>query len=281
MNRRNFLKKSPLIPISLSLYELSKKESKIDKDEIHLEDIILNDTPIKLFGVYHTAQTIENYSKVERLVGGSSKVILEFNSVHSKYNAKNNQYFKSVIDLCSKHNKDIIYLNPYSKLASDIDLVVGFSSLICLGYIGFDTLISEKITKRKFMQNSIMSFFSSVLFINTYIGSNLLKNIEEYLGISDQKLKNLFVNYINDYRNVVMTKKLKQYTKKETNKNEYILLNFGINHTRGIKFYLDNPVYLEKKINFYNHTFDFIKTEKPFSYKYISDNWIKEIINLD
>lgn len=111
-----------------------KEENHEIKDEDKPEpptiiDTTIRNIPFKLHGMSHSRKFAESYySNLENLIKNASLVVSEvnpddLNSVTIYPTAK--AYASTITELCKKHNKSMIYLDPLSPFAGGGETVIG------------------------------------------------------------------------------------------------------------------------------------------------------------
>lgn len=257
-----------------SLSDASEENiSSHDKFNFNLDDIVLSNSKFKVLGVTHD---FENYFIHEKeiidLVKNSKFVVLEY--------FKDVDYYGLVADVCKYYDKPIIRVDNQSDSLVKLETNLGFfGSLLTAGSL----LKSNMLTSRR---DALKTFSLGALGFYLWTSSTF-HSLTSLYRLPD----NLSLNHTIDHRDVEFTLRLKNLNNliydgtisKARNllneaKGDYILVNVGNFHHRGLLHYSDNLFELEFKKDFYDMTYG-LADNNDITCHYFDGDWKSEVLN--
>lgn len=252
---------SSVKPIS----DAKKKTFVFDRD-----NILLGDLNCELLGVSHTLNNFNAHiPELSKLIQNSKFVVLE--SMHTDY-SKSGGYFGQIARLCQKYDKSIVTIDNLSNEA-----IISESSLGVLGGL----VAAAGITKSSF-SSSRRDFLKGLglASLGWYFSvGSLFQNSNGFIP------ENLMFSHTVDHRNVEITSRMNNLSSLIKNSDlnnlsgNYVLVNFGAAHTRGIQYYAKHPRELAIKKTFYDTNYGLIDDNNIKEFFRQDDHWVYRILN--
>jgi len=211
-----------------------------------------NNLDIKLHGVEHSYRFAQkNYYAMDELVSHADVVVPEY-AVTTPDERKG--YFGTIEELCKKHNKPMVGINPQTTAAVYGELIVGTVA----GLSAFRLLKNiSTADRRTFLKKSAATSACIYAWLSS-IASMYPKSFF-WMGSKHLEVTEVaFFNHIIDQRNVAYADRLLQLPKylPELAQGGKILFTSGRGHTAGIAYYLNHPRVLQFKKEIYKETLD-------------------------
>jgi len=265
--------------------EYLRRRTLIDNFRGSTDEITLSDIPLILMGIAHTGTfLIKNRSLLEDYIKGSSAVVSEGDPWKvDSYTTTGKEYFEGVLELCQKHEKPVIYLDPITSkgaLAQTAQKTIGTLMLSNSAR----ELVKENNNRRNFLRllaKGMIGFGLSAAANSAMIDDWDYETFEEMIH-SEYSHPQFDFDHIVDYRNVEITNRLIQLC--ETlppdfcKQGEYLLVNFGAAHTEGIKYYLNHRGVLKAKTAVYSTNYGLIDSDEVSIYLPQGGRWHKKSI---
>lgn len=254
-----------------------------------LSDAVIGGVKFKLYGVRHDRKFAEdNYEVIDDLVRKSSSVVLEDKPDTTDVASSGNAYFGTVISLCHKYGKPVLFMDPLSLVAWCIEEFVGGLAVATSVVQSFQVAAPVQ-TRREFLGNLGVLAAGLYFFSTTMPGGPLkflLANGHSKFSGSEHALERAYMatepysfNHITDQRNVELTERLLSLPPKlssaELSEGNYVLANFGVAHTVGIDWYLKHPVVRRAKAALYGISYGLIDSNDQSRFIPKGSGWEK------
>lgn len=235
-----------------------EKNSEKNEEAGELIDIKIKNMPFKLYGVSHSREFAETYyNSIDKLVRNANIVVSEGEPYY-----RDNSYFMTVAELCKKHKKPVIYLDPQSSLGIMAEAAAGTMGAV-LATLNAPEIIKSS-SRREFIKHSLKTTAGLYLFMGSFINSMAFKYFMVKEGDTSRFLiaERFYYGHIIDQRNVEISNRLFMLpgllSKKDLNRGDYTLFTYGRYHLDGISYYLKNPFMRRLKTKMYSLTYNLI-----------------------
>lgn len=254
-----------------------------------LIEVKIGNSDVKLAGVSHSREFVTaHYSSLDNLVKGCSVAVLEMRPEEINRRDISNDgkaYFGTIHKMCHDYGKPIVYLDPLSKAGTIADMLIGMLGGVYGIMKTADILKKNEMPRRKILSGAkaLAGFY---VFNNFILGGMSMAFIADSLGVSEKKGSEFLfktqvahISHIVDQRNVELTNRLFALPDKIEDikaKGDYMLVNMGSMHTRGIEFYLKHPWIRKIKSGIYGISYSLIDDDKIDIYVPTKDGWEKK-----
>jgi hypothetical protein len=231
------------IDIELEIHNIPNKTRK----KPHIVDLEYNGHIIKLFGVEHSKQFVKSHHKtIDELISGASCVVNELSPDYY------HPYFSHTASICKKYDKPIVYLDSYSDKSMIVDHSLSAMGFIIAAYNSFTSFRNP--SKKEVSKKCAGIGIGAYLFGCGTAFSRRLKMLLFNKGSSDDIFKTankselLFLSHGYDQRSVELVRRTKLLIDKGySDRDDYILVNYGRAHTQAFEFYFNHPKIFELK----------------------------------
>lgn len=247
-------------------------------------DAHIDKIPGRLLGVNPAREfTQEYYLVLEELVKGCSCAVLEVAPGLVQTGMSNNAkvYYGTMVELCRRYHKSVIFLNPCSVTGELIEELVGLSGAV-YGSVKSFKIIGENSKRRDFLANSMKTLAGMYLFASSPIISEppriMLREITGFEP-TEHRMDTCFINHYIDQANVQITNRLlyvsKRLTPQELRNGDYILVSFSERHVAGVDYYLRHPVMRGIKSALYRFTYDLVDSDAVVKFVPGQNSWVQ------
>lgn len=254
-----------------------------------LINVKIGNSDVKLAGVGHSRDFVAaHYSTLDKLVRDCSVAVLEMRPEEiNKGDISNNAkaYFRTIHRMCHDYGKPIVYLDPLSTAGLIADMTVGMLGGVYAIINASKILKKDDIPRRRILSGA-RAFAGLYVFNNFILGGMSMGIIADSLGVPEKECSEFLFktqvghfSHIVDQRNVELTDRLLALPGRIKNiraDGDYILVNFGSMHTRGIEFYLKHPWIRKIKSGLYGISYGLIDDDKTDIYMPIKGGWKKK-----
>lgn len=263
--------------------DVNSVESDFDLKEkstgsFELSDVLIDGARYKLLGVSHT---VENYTAHEKelsdLVKRSKFVVLE------NFKTIDYSYFTKLTTLCKKYDKFVVHLDNQKDSLIEFENTTGFlgSAVVAGSLLNLNRVSSRRSVLKTLAVGSVGYYALTSSFYHSFVLDHLLP-------------RNFYFSHTLDQRNVETTLRLKTLSSlldeqssvlgfESVNQldGEYILMNGGNFHRKGVLHYLDNPIELKYKKKFYDTNYGLFDNDKITHYKFNNNKkfWERILLN--
>lgn len=248
----------------------------------------ISGSAVKLAGIEHTRKFItDHYNTLEEMIRGCTVAVLECGPYDKTINNEARAYFRTIHKMCYQHGKPIITLDPQSLAGSITDMAIAMLGGLYAITNASKIMKKGEMPRRRFLSGA-KALAGLYVFSHPLLGGASMAMTANSLGVSEEKSRDIILdsqaahfNHISDQRNVELTNRLLALPAKirglEAN-GDYMFVNYGIAHTKGIDFYLRHPGLRKFKSGIYSISYNLIDNDTMSAYMPVRNGWKKREI---
>ncbi len=287
MDRREFLKEAaglyltiyPAARLIQTFKDFSEKDAndyidRLDKTKypFDIADFSVNGLNVKFCGVTHVEKFFKQHERLfDGLVSKSTSVVSEGDLSVLSGRSTGSKFYKNIADLCAKHNKSWINVDPQTYEADTVSIFSNLGFMMCASICGFQALKSNG--RRSFIKYFGLGAALTYLYMADFPGSFLYHHMDP-----QGKNSEYTYGYVVDYRNLRVADGLevvpRLLRKEEISSGDYVLAVYGAGHTDGVKDYAGNRVLRDFKRPLYPQ-YNLLGDDYARRYDFIGGNWVE------
>ncbi len=248
----------------------------------------ISGSAVKLAGIEHNRKFMtDHYNTLEEMIKGCTVAVLECGPEDKNITNEAKAYFITIQKMCYQHGKPIIIIEPQSMAGGISDMAIamlgGFYAITNASKI----MKKGEMPRRRFLSGA-KALAGLYIFGHPMLGGASMAMAANSLGVSEEKSRDIILdsqaahfNHTSDQRNVELANRLLALPAKIQgleSKGDYILVNYGIAHTKGIDFYLRHPVLRKIKSGIYSISYGLIDNDTMSAYMPARNGWKKQDI---